>query len=48
MKQNKFFLMLTMLIVALVLASCSKSMPDYAKIIPKDASAVARIGRSAD
>lgn len=43
MKQNKFFLMLTMLIVALVLASCSKSMPDYAKIIPKDASAVARI-----
>lgn len=43
MKQNKFFLMLTMLIVALVLASCSKSVPDYAKIIPKDAAVVARI-----
>ena len=43
MKKNKLFLMLTMLIAAFVLSSCSKSVPDYAKLIPEDASVVLRL-----
>ena len=43
MKKNRLFLMLTMLVAAIVLSSCSKSVPDYAKLIPDDADMVARI-----
>lgn len=42
MKQNKLHLIFTLL-VAVLLASCSKSVPDYAKLIPEDAGMVIRI-----
>lgn len=43
MKKNKFYLSFIMLITALMLASCCNDVPDYAKLIPKDAAIVIRV-----
>jgi len=43
MKKTNLFLMLSMLFAALILTSCSRKVPDYAKLIPADADVVVRV-----